>query len=312
MCALGALACGKVSLGQPGADAAPSDAAPSDAARLDAARPDAGPPVMPGPCDPAGARALGCACSADTQCASGHCVAERCCEDACDDGCASCNAEGLCESHPGRLRVSASPDRANAVPLAGQSIAGPFYAFVETCELMDEVRFFYDQSGPLHTDTSSPYDFGGGSVGVAGYHGNIEFPKGMHALAVELVLGTDVVATLQESFVMEPSVFDETLLYSLKPLRSDPRPLAEATLSGEVYVFLAPGPMPTERIAIQFFLDGAEVRTEGNPPYDLAGGDATALPFDTTTLANGSHEIDTVYVVDGAARRATARFDVAN
>lgn len=267
---------------------------------------------MPGPCDLAGALMLGCACSADTQCASGHCVAERCCEDACDDGCASCNAEGVCETHPGRLRVSASPDRANAVPLAGQSIAGPFYAFAETCELMDEVRFFYDLSAVLHTDTSPPYDFGGGSVEVAGYHSNLEFPKGMHALKVELVRGTNVVATFQESFVMEPSVSDETLVYSLEPLRSNSRPLAEATISGVVYIFLAPGPMPTDRIGVQFFLDGTAVRTESNPPYDLAGGNAIASPFDSTSLANGSHVVETVYVVNDVERRATARFNVAN
>lgn len=321
MCALGALACGQVSLDQPEADGAPSDGVPSDAvpsdavppdaARLDAARPDAGPPVMPGPCETAGARMLACACSADTQCASGHCVAERCCEDACDDGCASCNAEGLCETHPGRLRVSTSPDRANAVPLAGQSIAGPFYAFAETCEPMDEVRFFYDQSALLHTDTSLPYDFGGGSAGAAGHHSNIEFPKGTHTLRVELALGTNV-DTLQESFVMEPSALDETLLYSLEPLRSNPRPLAEATISGVVYVFLAPGPMPADGIGIQFLLDGAAFRNEINPPYDLAGGNAIAAPFDSTTRANGSHVVDTVYLVDGVERRATARFNVAN
>lgn len=308
------LACGKVSLRQDGTDAAPSDAVPLDAARLDvdAARPDAGSIVEPGPCDLAGAFMLGCACSADTQCASGHCVAGRCCEDACDDGCASCNAEGLCESHTGRLRVSASPDRADAVPLAGQSIAGPFYAFVETCEVMDEVLFYYDESGVLRTETSPPYDFGGGGVQTAGYHSNIEFPKGVHALRVELMRGTDLVDTLEESFVMEPSALDETLLYSLQPLRSDPRPLAEATLSGDVYIFLAPGLMPTERIGIQFFLDGTLVQTESNPPFDLSGGNAVASPFDSTTLANGSHVVETVYVVDGVERRATARFDVAN
>jgi len=266
---------------------------------------------MPGLCEPAGAFMLGCACSADTQCASGHCIAGRCCEDACDDGCASCNAEGLCETHPGRLRVSASPDRSNAVPLAGQSIAGPFYAFAETCELMDEVRFFYDQSALLFTDTAAPYDFGGGSAGAAGQHSNIQFPKGTHTLRVELESGTNV-DMLEESFVMEPSALDETVLYSLDPLRRDPRPLAEATISGQVFVFLAPGPMPTDRIGIQFFLDGTAVRNEINPPYDLAGGNAIAAPFNSTNLANGSHEVVSVYVVDGVERRATARFDVAN
>jgi hypothetical protein len=312
MCALGVLACGRVSLSQSGSDAAPSDARLVDAAVLDAARPDARPPVMPGECDVAGTFVLGCACSGDTQCASGHCVAGRCCEDACDDGCASCNADGLCETHPGRLRVSASPDRSDAVPLAGHSIAGAFYAFAETCEPMDEVRFYYGVSAILHTDTSLPYDFGGGSAGAAGYHSNIEFPKGTHTLKVELVLGTAVVATLEESFVMEPSALDETILFSLEPLRSDPRPLDGATISGNVFVFLAPGLMPAERIGIQFLLDGNAVRNEVNPPFDLVGGNAFASPFNTTTLTNGPHVVETVYVVDGVERRATASFNVAN
>ena len=325
--ALGVLACGQVSLDKPRPDAAtseptqpdaaPSDANPSDAARPDAAqpdpdRPDARPPVMPGPCETADGRNLGCACSADTQCASGHCIDQRCCEDACNDGCASCNADGLCESHPGRLRVSTSPDRSNDVPLAGQSIAGEFYAFVETCEPTDEVRFFYDMSALLLSETSPPFDFGGTVDGDAGYHSNIEFPKGTHALRVDLVNGTSVVDTFQASFVMEPSPFDETLLFSLDDLRSDPRPLADATISGDVFVFLAPGPMPPDRIGIQFLLDGNQVRNEINPPYDLAGGNATAQPFDSTTLANGPHVVETVYVVEGVTRRATARFNVAN
>lgn len=307
---LGALGCGRVTLSQPEQDASLADASPADAAAAaDAARTDAS---TPGPCEGTGGFILGCACSDGAQCASGHCIAGRCCEDACDDGCASCNAEGLCEPHPGRLRVSASPDRAGAVPLAGQSIDGTFYAFAETCEPVDEVRFFYDSSGPLHTDPAPPYDFGGGTVEAAGYHANIEFPKGMHALEARLVRGEDVVATLRETFVMEPSPFDETLLYSLEPLRSDPLPLEGATLSGEVYMFLAPGPMPTNRIEILFFVDGNEVRSETNPPYDLGGGNATAFPFDTADLTNGPHELETVYVVDGDMRSATARFDVAN
>jgi hypothetical protein len=332
--ALGAIACGEVRLGQD-LDAAPSDAAAIDAARGDGAPvdtpPDAAPiqpgppdarPVTPGPCDPAaGPLALACGCSDDAECASGHCIDQRCCEDACDDGCASCNAQGLCETHPGRVLVSASPDRADPVRLAGQTISGEFYAFVETCELMDEVRFFYDGSAVIQTDTSVPYDLGGGGAQAAGHHSNVEYPKGVHALRVELVRAAAVVDTLQASFTMAPSEFDETILFSLEPLRSNPRPLAGTTVSGLVYIFLAPGPMPAsqnldDRIPVVFYLDDPQRttprRTESNPPYDLGGGNATATSFDTRNLSNGSHVVETVYVVDGVERSAIASFSVAN
>ena len=281
------------------------------------------PPVVPISCEDTGAPlALGCYCEADADCDSGRCAARVCCEDACDDACTGCNARGRCEARAGRLAVSKSPDRAMAVALRAQRLAGPFYAFAETCEAVDEVRFHFDQKAPgslepLHTEVNPPYDFGGDTdEGLAGHHSTVEFPKGTHTLYAELVRGGSVTAVLAESFELEPGALDETLVFSLEPLRSDPQPLAEAKVSGALYVFLAPGALPADKVPVTFYLDDPErkqpVRTEDWAPYDLGAGYGAASAWDSTTVANGSHVLEAVYVQGGVERSVSARFDVDN
>jgi hypothetical protein len=282
---------------------------------------DDGPPVVPISCEGTAPLALGCYCEADADCDSGHCMARVCCEDACDDACTGCNARGRCEARAGRLAVSTSPDRAMAEALRAQRLAGPFYAFAETCEAVDEVRFHFDQQAPvqvepLHTEPDPPYDFGGHAGELAGHHSTVEFPKGTHTLQAELVRRGSVTAVLQESFELEPGPLDETLLFSLEPLRSEPQPLAEAKVSGALYVFLAPGVRPAEAVPVTFHLDdpGREqpVRTEDWAPYDFGAGYGAASAWDSTTVANGSHVIEAVYVLDGVEHSVSARFDVEN
>jgi hypothetical protein len=275
------------------------------------------PPVMS--CEDKGAPlALGCSCEGDADCDSGHCLAGVCCEDACDDACKGCNERGRCQARAGRLAVSESPDRAMAVALRGQRLAGPFYAFADTCEAVDEVRFHFDRATPepLHIEATAPYDFGGDNGELAGHHSTVEFPKGTHALVAELVRSGSVTAVLQESFALEPGALDETLVFSLEPLRSDPQPLAEAKVSGALYVFLAPGVMPPEPIPVSFYLDDPErktlIRTEDFAPYDLGAGYGAAAAWDSTTVTNGAHVLEAVYVLDGVERSASARFDVDN
>lgn len=43
---------------------------------------------------------LGDPCAADATCGSGHCVDDVCCDTACDSGCATCSAAGLCGAAP--------------------------------------------------------------------------------------------------------------------------------------------------------------------------------------------------------------------
>ncbi|MGH8984928.1 MAG: BACON domain-containing protein, partial [Acidimicrobiia bacterium] len=116
--------------------------------------------------------------------------------------------------------------------------------------------------------------------------------------------------------VTEASTGAYELLVSSSPDRSNPVALAGETVSGDVYVFVA----PEEGVAAaRFWLDdpdrsGAPVQTEGSPPWDFAGGDAQqADPFDTNTVADGSHTITAELDLEGGGVEVvSAAFAVAN
>ncbi len=106
------------------------------------------------------------------------------------------------------------------------------------------------------------------------------------------------------------------LLYSTSSNRSAPASLAGTTVSGNVYIFTKPD---TGVVRVRFYLDdpgrtGAPFSTEGVAPYDMKGGTATtAVPFDTSTLAEGEHTV--AAAIDksaGGTEVVEARFTVAN
>jgi hypothetical protein len=85
------------------------------------------------------------------------------------------------------------------------------------------------------------------------------------------------------------------VLVSHSPDRSDPAPLHGRAESGRIYVFTLPESGPTR---VRFWLDDPAMsrtprKVEGNPPWDFAGSgaDGSALPFDASRLATGSHTI---------------------
>ena len=88
------------------------------------------------------------------------------------------------------------------------------------------------------------------------------------------------------------------LAVSPNPDRSSPVQLDGATLNGKIYVFVK----NSEAIdKVDFYLDGGwrsktPVQTDPKPPFDFVGtaADGTALPYDTTKLATGSHSIRAV------------------
>ena len=140
-------------------------------------------------------------------------------------------------------------------------------------------------------------------------------PRGAGALAVAFALTLFSSTTPQLTQAIGPY----ELQISTAADRSNPDPLQGATVSGTAYVFLSPETADIDQVV--FFLDdptmsGAPFRTEGNAPYDFAGGPsggATANGFDTTTLANGSHTISArVDLVGGGTEQAAATFTVSN
>jgi len=108
------------------------------------------------------------------------------------------------------------------------------------------------------------------------------------------------------------------LVVSLSPDRSNPAALEGATASGDIYVFTRPDDGVTR---VRFYLDdparsGPPLKTETNGPFDLAGTvkkSGLAIPFDTTTIADGAHTVTAALDVSGGGTQVvSAAFTVAN
>ncbi|WP_129336408.1 glycoside hydrolase family 26 protein [Cellulomonas endophytica] len=109
---------------------------------------------------------------------------------------------------------------------------------------------------------------------------------------------------------------DATLSAALKlstsSSRSNPVALAGRTVSGKVYLFVTPSRTPA---SISYHLDDptmskAPRTVERTAPWDFLGGSTTvANPFDTSTLAAGSHTLTiSVTYTDGSKQVGRASF----
>jgi hypothetical protein len=108
-----------------------------------------------------------------------------------------------------------------------------------------------------------------------------------------------------------------SLALSLNPDRSNAVRLDSSTVNGKIYIYVRAWKTIN---MVDFYLDGPwgttpSVRTETDPPFDFAGtaADGTALPYDTTKLADGSHTIRAVLTwSDGTTFSRRGNFTVAN
>jgi Right handed beta helix region len=108
-----------------------------------------------------------------------------------------------------------------------------------------------------------------------------------------------------------------SLALSLNPDRSNAVRLDGSTVSGKIYVFVKSSEALDQ---VDFYLDtrwrrNAPDQTATDPPFDFAGSaaDGTALPYDTTKLADGSHTIRAVLNwSDGTTTSRRGTLTVAN
>ncbi len=108
------------------------------------------------------------------------------------------------------------------------------------------------------------------------------------------------------------SILPYKLAFSASPDRSNAVPLDGLQLKNNAYVFL--DTQKTNIAKVTFFIDGLESWTEKGAPYDLAGGkSATAFPFNTAKLEDGSHTILAKINLDnGSTQSISAPFYVIN
>jgi hypothetical protein len=136
--------------------------------------------------------------------------------------------------------------------------------------------------------------------------------KAMIALALSATLALSVLGIQSASASTRSS-----LALSLNPDRSNAVRLDGSTVKGNIYVFVRNSKTLDK---VDFYLDSSSrtkppVRTDTDPPFDFAGtaDDGTAVPYDTTKLADGSHSISVVLKwSNGTTSRRRGNFTVAN
>lgn len=143
-------------------------------------------------------------------------------------------------------------------------------------------------------------------------------PAGNYTATVE-ASGTGVAkAYLQVSFdIIAPAGGDYTLMVSSSADRSSASPLQNASVSGDIFVFIPTSPGISR---VNFYIDnpqksGSPNQTENHAPYDMAGtaSNDLAFPYNTLSLADGSHTVTAVVSLsDGSAHEVTDFFDVVN
>jgi len=129
-----------------------------------------------------------------------------------------------------------------------------------------------------------------------------------------------VLAALLTSLLVSAPASGQTanyeLLVSTSPDRSSPVALEGGTVDGDVYVFVSPSSGIKK---VRFWVDDPDMqdpffKEEKGAPYDLAGthkAGVLALPFDTSTLGDGSHNVTAlVYLTAGGSETIGADFTV--
>ena len=139
-----------------------------------------------------------------------------------------------------------------------------------------------------------------------------------HRRMLVIVLGAVIALALSGIGIQSAAASTRSrVAVSLSPDRSNAVRLGGSSVKGMIYIFVRNS---NSLDKVDFYLDGRRhteppVRTDTDPPYDFAGtaADGSAVPYDTTKLADGSHSIRTVMTwSDGATSSRRGTFTVSN
>ncbi|MEX2377992.1 MAG: G8 domain-containing protein [Dehalococcoidia bacterium] len=236
------------------------------------------------------------------------------------------------ETNPGAysLSVSSSSDRSNAVQLEGESVSGDIHVFTSSEGGIGRVTFWIDDpamaGAPFQVENIAPYDMAGGTTSSANGFDTSLLAEGQHSITALIELGDGGSETVSSSFTVvneapgpvDPDTSDNyTLSVSVSPNRSGQADLHDRSVSGDIYIFTSP---EDDVRKVTFWLDDPSMQgepfiVEGRVPFDFAGteGDMTAKPFDTSTLADGSHSVTALVETNGGdAETVTATFVLDN
>jgi 2',3'-cyclic-nucleotide 2'-phosphodiesterase (5'-nucleotidase family) len=212
------------------------------------------------------------------------------------------------------LVYSRSPDRSAPQALAGTTISGTIYAFLDTETGIAEVEFRLNNpaSPNRQREREAPFDFAGGSVTRARPLDTSTLGGGTQTIFALIRFSDGTSETVQASFELDNGILTDTLRVSTRPDRAGARELEGATVGGDIYVFLSSGEAVR---SVAFRLDnpqGPVRQTEREAPFDFAGGGVTlARPFDTRGLSAGQHRIfATLTLASGEERSVSATFEV--
>ena len=212
------------------------------------------------------------------------------------------------------LRLSFTPDRASPTNADGALVSGDIFVFVDPESDVRRVVFSID-GNVQQTENFAPFDLGGTAANDDAIpFKSAQLVDGEHTIsaAIELVSG----GSESISAVVTVNNGNEySLLNSPLQARTGAVPLSGATVSGDVHVFLSP---ETGVRQVQFFLDdpmmlSPPIQVENLAPYDFAGTarDRSAISFDTSSLAEGAHDISArVVLVAGGSVSLNAAFTI--
>ncbi len=220
----------------------------------------------------------------------------------------------------GDLLVSTSPNRADARVLDTGTFTGNIYVFTARTSGVAKVDFYIDDparaGSPFRTESKAPFDLAGAS-GDAKPLDTRGLGNGIHTVTAAFTLEDGKSYAATATFLVDNGgTLQNTLLASSYPSRLEGKPLTDAVLTGNAYIYLVPEARATQ---VTYYLDdparaGQPYQTERYAFFDFAGtvpsGAAGAL--DTKTLSEGRHTVTAVVLTGGGQKVVSSSFTVRN